>query len=380
MNVLVTGANGHVGNNLCRALVERGYRVRASVRSLEDPAKSAPLSGLCDVDLVALDVRDAARFDAVAEGVDILFHVAATYALYTGSREKDEEMARDSVEGVENALRSAARRHVRKVVLTSSITTLPMRELGEAAATEQNWRTDLRLPYYRAKTLAEQRAWALAKELGVELVSILPGAIGGPGFYRRTPSTDFIESILMGSMRLGAPRGNLPYVDIRDVVDGHILAAERAVKGRFILCNDRAPELRELTEILHGIDPSIARAPWLIPDALVGALPMLEALSAKLLGSPRLMTAELIAGSKGKLWCLSNARARAELGWAPRIPLETSLLDTLITLRHLRAAEANARKASRPPDSSDRARKLAGAHERGPARFHTRTLTTPASK
>src|SRR5688572_11904917 len=126
MQVLVTGANGHVGNNLCRALSERGYRVRASVRSLDDPAKVAPLAGLPGLDLVELDVRDAARFDDALRGVEVLFHVAATYALRTGSRERDEEMLRDSVVGVENALRSAARRHVRKVVLTSSIASLPM--------------------------------------------------------------------------------------------------------------------------------------------------------------------------------------------------------------------------------------------------------------
>jgi dihydroflavonol-4-reductase len=202
------------------------------------------------------------------------------------------------------------------------------------------------LPYYRAKTLAEQRAWVLARELGVELATVLPGSIGGPGFARRTPTTDFVESILTGCMRLGAPNANFPYVDIRDAVHGHILAAEKAVTGRFLLCNDHAPTLRELTQILHRIDPSIPCAPRLIPDALVGALPLLEALNAKLLGGPRLMTPELIASSKGKVWCFSHARARAELGWAPRISLETSLADTLMTLRRLRASERNARPAA----------------------------------
>jgi dihydroflavonol-4-reductase len=339
MQVLVTGANGHVGNNLCRALVERGYRVRASVRSLEDPAKLLPLSDLPHVDLIELDVCDAARFDAALDGVEILFHVAATYAMYTGSREKDEAMLRDGLDGVENALRTAARRRTRRVVLTSSIAALPMRKTEEPAATEQDWRTDLRLPYYRAKTCAEQRAWALANELGVELVSVLPGLIGGPGFYRRTPTTDIVESILTGALCLGVPNMNFPYVDIRDAVAGHILAAEKPVMGRFILCNDHVPQLKELTDILHGIDPSIARAPWLLPDALLGVLPLVDALNAKLLGSPRLVTPEFIASSRGKLWRLSNARARAELGWAPRVPLETSLLDTLTTIRRLRASE-----------------------------------------
>jgi hypothetical protein len=83
-----------------------------------------------------------------------------------------------------------------------------------------------------------------------------------------------------------------------------------------------------------------ARAPRLIPDALLGVPPALEALNAKPIGSPPVMTAELIASSRGKRWCLSNARAGAELGWVPRIPLKISLRDTLTTLRTLRAAEA----------------------------------------
>jgi len=83
MQVLVTGANGHVGNNLCRALVERGHRVRGSVRSLDDPAKSAPLSDLAGVDnfeIVELDVRDAARFDAAVGDVSIGQHRQAQIA------------------------------------------------------------------------------------------------------------------------------------------------------------------------------------------------------------------------------------------------------------------------------------------------------------
>jgi dihydroflavonol-4-reductase len=104
MQALVTGANGHVGNDVCRALVERGHGVRASVRSLGDPAKSAPLSGVPQLDIIELEVRDAARFEAAVDGVELLLHVAATYALSTGSREKDEERLRDSLEGGEDAL------------------------------------------------------------------------------------------------------------------------------------------------------------------------------------------------------------------------------------------------------------------------------------
>jgi dihydroflavonol-4-reductase len=115
MRALVTGANGHLGYNLCKALIEAGYQVRASIRQAADAAKAGPLQVLGDIELVELDVRDAAAFARAVEGADRLFHAAATFAFYTGSREKDAEMVRDSVEGAENALRAAARAGVKKV-------------------------------------------------------------------------------------------------------------------------------------------------------------------------------------------------------------------------------------------------------------------------
>ena len=61
MHVLVTGANGHVGYNLCHALVERGHRVRASVRNAEDPAKTAPVRALGVAEVVGLHETTVSR-------------------------------------------------------------------------------------------------------------------------------------------------------------------------------------------------------------------------------------------------------------------------------------------------------------------------------
>ena len=61
---LVTGANGHVGNNICRLLVERGEPVRAMIRASADPA---PLQGL-GVDVVHGDILDPQAVNAAAEG------------------------------------------------------------------------------------------------------------------------------------------------------------------------------------------------------------------------------------------------------------------------------------------------------------------------
>lgn len=337
MKALVTGANGHLGSRLVRALVDRGYEVSASVRSLADE-RNAVLRSIPGLEIVELDVRDADRFRALCEDIDTLFHVAATYAYFTGDRTTDEDIVSDSVARTEAAMRAAARQ-VRKVVMTSSIVTLPMARPGDPPATEADWRTDLDVPYFRAKTIAEQRAWELADQYSVKLVTVLPGAVCGPGFTRRTPSTDMIENIMLGAFRFGAPRGNFPYVDIRDVTSGHILAAERDVSGRFILCNDDFPTIRELTRLMHEIDPDIPPSRWHLPDFLTPVMPFLELVSSRALGTPRMLTPEFAESIQGRLFSASNARARAELGWSPGIPIRQSLADTISAIKALRRRE-----------------------------------------
>jgi dihydroflavonol-4-reductase len=334
---LVTGANGHVGNNLVKALVERGYRVRASVRDSSDSRKTANLPA-GDIELVSLDVRDGTQFEAATAGIDTLFHVAATYKNYTASKAEADEMVRDSIEGVRSALLAAARTGVRRIVVTSSAVTVPMVESGGRATTEDDWRTDFSSPYHRAKTLAEQQAWQLAKEHGLNLVTVLPGAIIGPGFVRGTASTDIIESILLGGLKMGAPDANFPAVDIRDVVTGHILAAESGATGRFLIVNDVLPSLFELARVMHGIDPSVPAAPRVLPSFATGLGSLFDWINHKTLGAPRTAGREFIAAIKGKEWTMSNARAKRELGWRQQIPLEQSLADTMATLRRLRTA------------------------------------------
>jgi dihydroflavonol-4-reductase len=341
--VMVTGANGHVGNNLAKELVGRGYQVRATVRDVIDPARTAHLAEAGITDLVNLDVRDAKAFEAAAEGIDTLFHLAATYRYYTGSREADEEMLRDSIEGATAAIRAAHANRIGKVVLTSSVVTLPFVPRGGPPVTEEEWRSDLKVPYFRAKTLAEKEAWRLADELGVRLVTVLPGAILGPGFLKRTTSTDVVEGIMLGSMKMGAPNANFPAVDIRDVVSGHILVADRQCSGRFTIINDHLPSFIEMSRIMHEIDPSVPVPRWTLPDIAVRTSgTMFDWLNARMLGAPRLLTGELIQSLVGKEWTMSNAKARHELGWRQTIPLKQSLADTMSTLRALWARPAAA--------------------------------------
>jgi len=335
MKALVTGANGHIGSNLVRALAERGYSVTATVRSLGETTRNAPLSAMAGVELAELDIRDVDRFRSLCDNIDILFHVAATYAYHTGTRTTDEDILADSIAGAEAAIRAAARQ-VRKVVFTSSLVAVPLRLPSEPPATEADWQTEFSVPYFQAKTVAEQRARELAQKYAVNLVTLLPGAVCGPGFTRGTPSTDLVEAAMLGAFRFGAPRMTFPIVDVRDVVRGHVLAAESNAGGRFLLCGDSFPTLRELTRLMHAIDPKVPAAPMTMPDFTGPLLPYLDRLNSKLLDAPLTLTPEFVEAMLGRQFNASNARARAELGWRPEIPISRTLSDTMDTLRALR--------------------------------------------
>lgn len=332
--ILITGANGHVGFNLVKMLLEDGYtNLRASVRDKDDATKTGALNALGITDFVSLDVRDAERFREACVGVDVLFHVAATYRFHTGGAEADAEMIKDSMDGVRAAMRAAAENKVAKVILTSSVVTLPMVPDDSKWPTEDSWNDQANVPYVKAKTEAEKLAWSLAEDLGVNLVTVLPGAVLGPDFGRGTQSTDFTLAVMKGSMRMGTITARMPVIDVRDIARGHILAAEKDGKGRYILATDNPPSFPEIIQVMRKIDPKVPKAMMVVPKAMYGALPFFDWLSNKTLGAPRTMTAEVASSFKKGQMLADNSKAKRELGWSPEVSLEQTLHDTMAELK-----------------------------------------------
>lgn len=336
MHALVTGANGHLGFNLVLRLLQQGHRVRGSLRGALDGPDAERLKSLGEVELVRADIRDAAAMRAALQGVDTLFHVAAVYSV--ADRSRDADMIDAALRGTETTLRAAAATGVRRVVMTSSIVTLPLTAPGAPPSTEADWTTDLRVPYFRAKLESERLAWTLADELGLHLATILPAGIIGPGFVRSTPTLDILQAGLMGVFRLGAPTGNFSFVDVRDTAQAHIQAAERRAEGRFIVAYDQAPSYDEITRALGRIDPAVKPPLMRMPVFAAPVLPLYDWLSHRLRGTPRVATPEAIATTvSGKVYNVANRRAREVLGWAPAVPFEQSLRDTVQALKDLKA-------------------------------------------
>ena len=157
---LVTGANGHVGNNLCRLLLARGERVRAMVRASADPAA---LAGL-DVEVVHGDVRDAEATARAVAGCGRVYHTAAGFLMW--SRDPERDIVAASVEGTRNVVGAAARAGVEKVLYVSTGGTIGFTDSPDVILDETYHTATPHTHYFRGKVAAEKEAFAIgAREI-----------------------------------------------------------------------------------------------------------------------------------------------------------------------------------------------------------------------
>jgi dihydroflavonol-4-reductase len=253
----VTGASGFVGANLVRALLGRGWRVRALVRG------AAPsLDGL-DVELIRGDVfrPDLA---AMMRGCDAVFHLAAAYSLWHRDRET---VLRANVAGTRSVLSAARAAGVPRTVHTSSVAAIGVRPDGaQADEAYQSPLNDLVGTYKRSKYLAEREARA-AFEAGQDVVIVNPTTPVGPWDAKPTPTGEIIVRFLRGRMPAYVDTG-LNLIDVRDVAAGHVLAFERGASGeRYILGNENLT-LRDLLGRLAAVSGRRApriRLPRVVP-------------------------------------------------------------------------------------------------------------------
>jgi dihydroflavonol-4-reductase len=316
MTVVVTGASGHLGANLVRELLERGERVRALVRSRDPEA----LLGL-DVEQVEGDVEDRGSLEAAFDGAEIVYHLAAVISIVG---DPDGTVERVNVEGTENVARAALARGVRRMVHTCSVHAFNMRPRDEPVS-EQTERCvctpGVHNAYDRTKAEGERRVRALIEE-GLDAVIVHPTGVIGPWDFK--PSR-------MGQVFLSLYRRKLPslvdggfdFVDVRDVIQGMIGAAEKGRTGESYLFSGsyrRVGELARMAEQVTGVRPPRFESPmWL---ARVGA-PFME-LAAKVTGAEPLYTAESLEALRANSR-LDNTKARTELGFAPRATQESVL-------------------------------------------------------
>jgi dihydroflavonol-4-reductase len=307
---LVTGANGHLGNNLCRQLVARGERVRAMIRASADPA---PLAGV-DVEIVRGDIMDPAATAAAVAGCGRVYHTAAGFLMWAHDPERD--IIRPSVDGTRHVLEAAAGAGVEKVVYTSSSGTIGHSSSPGAPYDETRPYPDPHTHYLRGKIAAEQEAFAIARRTGLAMTSIHPGLILGPRFWKPSESVAQIVQFL----NQGAPvyfDGGFSVVDVDDVAEGAVLAMDKGRNAeRYILAGENLTvkglfdQMAELT----GLKAPTVKLPIGALRAIAGGLELV----GRLTGGRPMIDRSQVDEFAGKYAYFSNAKAERELGYTFR--------------------------------------------------------------
>jgi nucleoside-diphosphate-sugar epimerase len=318
--VLVTGGSGFIAGHVILQLLDKGYRVRTTIRSLDkeqtvrDILTDAGMTHGDDLSFVAADLLSDEGWPAAVDGVGAVMHVASP--VQPGHVENEDDLIIPAREGALRVLRAANAAGIKRVVLTSAFHAVSWGwPHNDHVFTEADW-TILDGPgvdaYGKSKVLAERAAWDfVANEgLGLELVTILPVAVMGSVMGKDiSGSNHIIQNMLNGAMP-GFPHIYIPIVDVRDVASAHILAmeTEEAAGQRFLISSGPVTSLSEIGRTLKtALGESAKRVPSrVIPNSLVR-------IGAR--SNPQLRATVPDLDYKKQL---SNEKARRMLGWTPR--------------------------------------------------------------
>jgi dihydroflavonol-4-reductase len=317
----VTGATGFVGGHLTRALIEAGHDVRVTYR---DAARLARLGAL-EPETVRADILDRTAMRRAVRGCDVLFHSAGIVASKPVDRVWEINALAPRI-----AVEAAAAEGVGRVVVTSSVAGIGPVPRGEVGSEDDPYRGEgLGLTYPDTKHEGEVEALAAGERLGIDVVVVNPSYVLGVPIDRDQPgetSTRIVGNYLRGRLPAVVDGGST-IVDVRDVADGHVAAAERGRPGeRYVLGGHCStwPEILARVADLSGV-----HYPLLVIPPEMGAL----ARRAEALRLPLAISAEAIV-LMGQNWNYSSAKAERELGYAPR-PFDDVLRDTIDWYRDL---------------------------------------------
>jgi dihydroflavonol-4-reductase len=310
----VGGATGFLGSHLTQALARHGHEVVPVSRSGGGGRARA------------VDVLDAEAVRKSAEGCDWAFLCTGKV---TRGRDESEELYRLHVLGTKSALAGLRAAGVRRVVVASTSGTLAV-STDKHRIADEGCRAPLEViaswPYYRTKLYAEREALDANAPPDFEVVVVNPSLLLGPGDVRESSTGDvrrFLEGVIPAT-----PAGGMAFVDVRDVAEAMLLAAERGRAGERYLLNAQNLTLDaffQRLERISGVRAPLFKLPASRPLAI--GIGQLFAKAVRAIGGEPPVSEESIEMGQ-YYWYCDASKAERELGFSPRDPGET-LRDTV---------------------------------------------------
>jgi len=314
----VTGGTGFVGSHVVRKLRKRGIDVKCLVR----PSSIRKNLENLGVEYVEGDLRNPEVFLRELESCDTLFHVAADYRLWAKT---SQEIMDANVEGTRCILEAAQKTGIDKIVYTSSVAAVGRSGEGVGDETMDPSPKELIGPYKASKHQAELVARDYGRK-GLPIVIVNPSTPVGSHDIKPTPTGKTFLDFLNGKMPAYVDTG-LNLVDVEDVAEGHILAAQKGqvnrgnTSERYILGN-RNMTLKEILDQLSRLT-GIPSPRWKIPYSVAWTAGYFSTTWANITGRPPSIPLDGVKMSRKKMF-YKTSKAIKELS-LPQTPIETAL-------------------------------------------------------
>lgn len=268
--ILVTGGSGFVGIHTILQLLQKGFKVHTTIRSLAKKESimialnAAGIEDLSRLTFFEADLTSDGGWNEAMKDVTYVLHVASPFPAKDPSDEN--ELIVPARDGALRVLKAAQNAGVKRVVLTSSFAAVGYSiNPKDHIFTEQDW-TDVnaQLPaYIKSKTVAEKAAWDFIENNanGLELTVINPVGIFGPALGSiSSASLDIAVTGILNGTTNTSPNFTMGVVDVRDVAEIHILAMEHPKAGgeRFIACADGVMSFYDVAELFKNERPELS--------------------------------------------------------------------------------------------------------------------------
>jgi len=316
MKVAVTGANGHIGANLCRALLEKGYSVK--ILSYKD---IRAVSGL-NVENIVGNVLNRNSLRELIKDADVVFHLAVIISI---EGDRSGELRKVNIEGTKNIIQVCSEFGSKRLIHFSSIHAFEQKPLDKELDESRPLVGDNAFHYDRSKANSE-RLVMQAAENGLDAVILSPTAVLGPHDFK--PSLMGLVLLNLYNRKFpGLIKGGYNWIDARDVALASINAMEKATTGEKYLLAGRYLSIKDLGLLVEQITGS--KAPTFISPfwlAHIG-VPFMT-LYNKIANKQSLFTYESLKILENSNMFISNEKAKRELNLNPR-PLEVTIEDSI---------------------------------------------------
>jgi len=315
LKVAITGASGHVGNYLCKRLLEKGNEVGAlHFEEEEDP-------NLPGVELIEGNILNPTSLEKLCAGVDIIFHLAAIVTIDNRIREK---VFKVNVEGTQNIIDACIKFDVKRLIHFSSIHTLNHQPFDQTLDESRPMLNTAKLVYEQSKIEGTKLVLNAIKN-GLDALIILPTAILGPYDFKPSLFGQALINIYHNSIPM-LTKGGYDLVDVRDVVEGSINAALKGKKGSKYILSGQNMELKDLSALIGNVTGQ--KTPYFIAPTWLAktGVPFLK-LFAAIQNKPPLYTRDMLDILMNSNKNISHEKASNELNYNPR-PIEDTIKDT----------------------------------------------------